>query len=262
MILPGSIRLRLSLAVAAAVFLSLRVWYTLDRAEASARASVREIEEQAQDELVALSEELGTPLDPDLFESFGVDAEVEAAAALVADLDAESIRPVAPEQLDTEDESRILPTFELFEVGGLLLGEGEPLIDDFGLVEVPLGEGAVLVGAGELDQVEAGIDALRGPLWFGAAVLTLLTGVVAWVLTARALRPVTAMARRVGEISGGTLHERIPEPDSSDEIAELAQTMNGMLDRLESSDQRRRPGVGSDRRAATDGAPSGRQRHP
>ena len=276
MTLPGSIRVRLSVAVAAAaaVFLSLGVWYTLDRAEASARASVREIEEQALDELVALSEELGAPLDTELFETFGVDAEVEAAAALVADLDAEgvypelielfglddgavillasdgslvevdpeadSIRPVAPEQLDPADESRILPTFELFEVAGFLLGEDEPLIDDFGLVEVPLGEGAVLVGAGELDQVAAGIDALRRPLWFGAAVLTVLTGVVAWVLTGRALRPVTTMARRVGEISGGTLHERIPEPDTSDEISELARTMNGMLDRLESSDQRRR----------------------
>jgi signal transduction histidine kinase len=51
---------------------------------------------------------------------------------------------------------------------------------------------------------------------------------------------VSAIAHRVAEISGGSLHERIPEPDSSDEIAELAQTMNGMLDRLESSDQRRR----------------------
>ena len=276
--LRGSIRVRLSLAVAAAaaIFLSLGVWFTLDRVEASATASVREVEERALDDLVSLTAPLAPiPAEPQPIEIIDGDAEISAALEVLADLEAAGefdevaelfgldgdkvilaasdgtlvevdlttgrAVSVGPAALVLDEKTTVLPTFELFEIAEFFLFGDEPVeFDEFGVVEVPLGGSAVVVGAQGLDEVEASIAALRGPLWLGAAVLTFLTGLVAWVLTGRALRPVSAMAHRVAEISGGSLHERIPEPDSSDEIAELAQTMNGMLDRLESSDQRRR----------------------
>ncbi len=177
---------------------------------------------------------------------FGLDSDRIILAAsdgtlVEVDLTTGRVAPVGPTALVLDEKSRILPTYELFDIAEFFLLGDEPVeFDDFGVVEVPLSDSAVVVGAQGLDEVEASITALRGPLWLGAALLTLLTGLVAWALTGRALRPVSAIAHRVAEISGGSLHERIPEPESSDEIAELAQTMNGMLDRLESSDQRRR----------------------
>ncbi len=273
----GSVRLRLSLAVsiATAVFLSVGVWFTLDRVEASATASARQVEERALDGLVALNEGITpVPIDPATFDSVDPDAEMSAAVAMLSelqesghygevaelfglddsvvilagtdgslvevDLDSGRAFPVEPDDVGIASELRILPTLELFDVAAFLTGEDPFLFEDLGVVEVPFSESAVVVGAQDLDEVEASIAAMRGPLWFGAAILTALTGLLAWVLTGRALRPVSAMTRRVAEISGGTLHERVTAPESTDEIAELAHTMNDMLDRLESSDQRRR----------------------
>ncbi|WP_288812808.1 sensor histidine kinase [uncultured Gordonia sp.] len=51
----------------------------------------------------------------------------------------------------------------------------------------------------------------------------------------RALQPVEAIRRRVDDITGGDLAQRVPVPDSGDEIATLATTMNAMLGRLEES---------------------------
>lgn len=73
-----------------------------------------------------------------------------------------------------------------------------------------------------------------------AAVLTAAIACAAWVLTGRALRPVGAIIGRVEDITGGTLHERVPEPGSGDEIDRLARTMNAMLGRLEHNDTQRR----------------------
>jgi signal transduction histidine kinase len=51
---------------------------------------------------------------------------------------------------------------------------------------------------------------------------------------------VRAITAQASTITGGTLSERVPVPASGDEIATLAITVNGMLDRLESNDVRRR----------------------
>ncbi len=44
-----------------------------------------------------------------------------------------------------------------------------------------------------------------------------------WWLVGRTLRPVEAIRREVADISGRNLHRRVPEPDTGDEIARLAQ---------------------------------------
>ena len=51
----------------------------------------------------------------------------------------------------------------------------------------------------------------------------------------RALRPVSRMAEKAGEISASNLHLRLSEGKANDELAELATTFNRMLDRLENS---------------------------
>ena len=72
------------------------------------------------------------------------------------------------------------------------------------------------------------------------AFLTVLVGVLAWVIAGRALRPVEAIRTEVLAISGETMHRRVPVPAGRDEVRRLAETMNEMLDRLEAASARQR----------------------
>ncbi len=96
----------------------------------------------------------------------------------------------------------------------------------------PVG-GALLSTVSPLDDVEATIDRTRQALWVVVPGLVLLVGGMSWLLAGRALRPVRLMTSRVAGIESRSLHERVPEPQSGDEVAELARTMNQMLGRLE-----------------------------
>ncbi len=74
--------------------------------------------------------------------------------------------------------------------------------------------------------------------WSLAAGLPVVIGLVAiliWLLAGRTLRPVEAIREEVADISGDDLHRRVPVPDSHDEVARLAETMNEMLDRLQTA---------------------------
>lgn len=89
-------------------------------------------------------------------------------------------------------------------------------------------------------EVRRSVDTLARSLWVGTPFLILLVGMVVWVLVGRALRPVEALRLQVDDISGTTLDRRVPVPRTDDEIARLARTMNGMLDRLEQAAARQR----------------------
>lgn len=66
-------------------------------------------------------------------------------------------------------------------------------------------------------------------------LLLLLVAVTTWLVVGRALRPVERIREEVDGITAERLHQRVPVPDTADEIAALATTMNGMLDRLDAS---------------------------
>lgn len=71
-------------------------------------------------------------------------------------------------------------------------------------------------------------------LSLGLPLLLLLVGLAAWLLVGRALRPVEQLRSQVARIGAtGQLRQRVPQPDTGDEIARLARTMNDMLVRLE-----------------------------
>jgi signal transduction histidine kinase len=97
-----------------------------------------------------------------------------------------------------------------------------------------------LVASSPLDSIRRSVDSLVDVLRFVIPALVALVGVLIWFLVGRSLRPVAAIRSEVDEITHGTLHRRVPVPDSHDEIARLAGTMNQMLERLESSSARQR----------------------
>ena len=91
-----------------------------------------------------------------------------------------------------------------------------------------------------IQEVEAGVDAASRALLIIVPVVVALLAAAIWLTVGRTLRPVRDISLQVAGISGSTLNERVPEPDSEDEIAELAALMNEMLDRLEDSADRQR----------------------
>ncbi len=77
-------------------------------------------------------------------------------------------------------------------------------------------------------------------LLFAVPAMIALVALAAWYFTGRALRPVEAIRLQAESITGTTIHRRVPEPDTDDEVGRLARTMNAMLDRLETSSQKQR----------------------
>ncbi len=94
--------------------------------------------------------------------------------------------------------------------------------------------------ATSLESVTDTLATLSGLLVVGVPVLTLLLALVTWTVVGRALRPVESIRAEVADISDAALSRRVPEPPGGDEIAQLARTMNAMLDRLETASRRQR----------------------
>ena len=71
-------------------------------------------------------------------------------------------------------------------------------------------------------------------------IALVLASFAGYEVAGAALRPVERMRRRAAEISDRNPSQRLPEPSTNDEIAALAITLNGMLDRLENGLARER----------------------
>jgi signal transduction histidine kinase len=106
-------------------------------------------------------------------------------------------------------------------------------------VDTPTGQ-LTVTGAVPVDQMAGTVDALRRALVIGLPALVALVAVIAFVLVGRALRPVEAIRAEADAITGSTIHRRVPEPPTGDEIGRLARTMNAMLDRLDAAATRQR----------------------
>ncbi|MEM9201924.1 MAG: ATP-binding protein [Actinomycetota bacterium] len=91
-----------------------------------------------------------------------------------------------------------------------------------------------------LQPVTDSIDAFATVVWVSVPVLVAMVAGVTWLATSRALNPVSGISAQARAISADRLSERVPVPEAHDEIHELAETVNGMLDRIEASQQRQR----------------------
>ncbi len=106
-------------------------------------------------------------------------------------------------------------------------------------VDSPAGRRTV-VAISPLAEVTQSIDSVVGALRVGTPLLALVAGVITWMVVGRSLRPIESMRGRVEEITHTTLDERLPVPDTGDEVERLATTLNDMLDRLEQAARRQR----------------------
>lgn len=110
------------------------------------------------------------------------------------------------------------------------------LDDPARLLAVPAGANILVVGASTEGRAEA-LGSLFGELLIAAPIALLLASLLAFGLATAALRPVESMRRRAAAIEHGG---RLPVPDTNDEIARLAATLNDMLERLDLALERER----------------------
>lgn len=108
-------------------------------------------------------------------------------------------------------------------------------------VRMPGGQSAptVLV-AYSLGAADHAVNVLETSLSLTVPLLALLVGALVWWLTGWALRPVEAIRARVAELSATDLSQRLPAPATTDEVGQLARTMNDLLGRLQAANDRQR----------------------
>ncbi|TCK59754.1 HAMP domain-containing sensor histidine kinase [Curtobacterium sp. PhB136] len=102
-------------------------------------------------------------------------------------------------------------------------------------VDLPGGSEATVVFGASLDAADTATTAVTTLLAVGVPVLVTLMGIGTWIVVGRSLRPVERIRREVADVGGASRGARVLVPDTGDEVARLAATMNDMLDRLERS---------------------------
>jgi two-component system, OmpR family, sensor kinase len=97
------------------------------------------------------------------------------------------------------------------------------------------GAPAAVVVAASLESREQALERLLREFLLGGSLALALATLAGYVLAASAFRPVEAMRRRAASIGASTPGARLPMPPARDELSRLAETLNGMLARLESA---------------------------
>jgi signal transduction histidine kinase len=89
------------------------------------------------------------------------------------------------------------------------------------------------------NQSQQAHNALSHELLVGSlialAVMTLVSLAFGWLVAGRAMRPVRVMTETARRISEHSLDERLAVPGPADELKELGDTIDGLLERLESA---------------------------
>lgn len=105
--------------------------------------------------------------------------------------------------------------------------------------EVPTGiKGAapvVVAVSTDLSHHEHFMHSFRAALWTVMGLAALLTGFLGWVAARRGLAPLRDISRRAAGITANRLDQRLSAASIPVELAEVAETLNEMLARLEES---------------------------
>jgi two-component system OmpR family sensor kinase len=107
------------------------------------------------------------------------------------------------------------------------------------ILSVRVAGGFLVVGT-TLDQVTTIADRVELIVTYGSIAVVLLIGLGVFAVVRRGLRPVEAMARQADRITGGDLTGRVATHDARSEMGRLAAALNGMLARIEASQQQMR----------------------
>jgi heavy metal sensor kinase len=237
--LPIRLRITVAFAVTMAavlagsgVFLYLRLSSHLDA------ALDQDLRLRAQD-LAALVQETGSTLARD--SSSRLIERGESYAQLVA-LDGRVLdwtTPLGRTPLLTADQVQAARSGGIFVDKDEVRGLNEPS-RALAITVVRAGTRRVLVvGATRQNNAET-LAAFRNELLIAGPVALVLASLLGYLLAGLSLKQVEAMRRRAAQITAETPGERLPVARTGDELERLGETLNELLDRLESAIARER----------------------
>ncbi|MFB4349925.1 sensor histidine kinase [Microbacterium sp. CR_7] len=210
----GRTTLGATLVVAVALLVGAFSFYGI--LSASIRATTERAAEQRVEELVDRLDGPGgrdvRTLDDEIVQVIGPDGTVRAASEEAQD-------ELGSTALPSDGDSHTMTI------------DDKPML----VVSEDLRDDQTLVLAVPLDDDDEALSTVALLLVIAVPLLLVLVAVTTWLVTGRALRPVNRIREEVDGITAERLHRRVEVPPSSDEIAALAVTMNGMLDRLDAS---------------------------
>ena len=123
------------------------------------------------------------------------------------------------------------------ELSRVWRGDEEYLLLDSPLMTVG-SEGIRIRVAASCNSVRETLRVFEVIFAFGVPLMTLLAGLIGFLIASRSLRSIHRIIACADEIAGGDLSRRVPEEPSADELGELSRTLNRMLASLESAFQR------------------------
>ena len=100
--------------------------------------------------------------------------------------------------------------------------------------------GPVIVAAVPVTAIDDPLRLVRTALLTGLPLLLLASAGGVWITVGRTLRPVEQLRAGADAVTAAQPSLRLPVPAAEDEVRRLAETLNGMLDRLESGGARQR----------------------
>ncbi|RFU40401.1 sensor histidine kinase [Actinomadura logoneensis] len=208
--------LLLVLLVAAAGF--LLQWVARSRVHDDAAMAARRVA------VTATSHRLADPVPPEgrSVAIQVVDARTDRVLAASAGLAGAPMTTRRPVARDTRVDVRIC--------GDRRVGEGCAVVVGYEVISV---YGDVMVYAAVPEPWFIGSPAAELALGALCAAVLALVAAGVWRAVGRALRPVRRIEQGLAEITASDLSRRVPVPDSGDEIAGLAATVNATLNRLE-----------------------------
>ena len=210
----GRTTLGATLVVAVALLLGAFSFYGV--LSTSIHGSTERAAEQRLEELISRFDGPGRrgpdQLDDDLVQLLGRDGSVRASSEEAADA-------LGATPLPVDDDPQVVRI------------DGEPML----VVSDEVEGDQTLVLAVPMEEDAETLATVATLLVIAVPALLLLVAVTTWLVTGRALRPVTRIRQEVEGITAERLDHRVPVPDTADEIHSLAVTMNGMLDRLDAA---------------------------
>jgi heavy metal sensor kinase len=84
-----------------------------------------------------------------------------------------------------------------------------------------------------LDRMTASLTSFRRVCAVALVLATFFAVAAGWIVSRRSLRPVRILTETAKQVGADTLGRRVPLAGTDDELDRLAETINGMLDRIE-----------------------------
>ncbi len=102
----------------------------------------------------------------------------------------------------------------------------------FRIIVRPAGKGGLLVGVTSLERYQENLNQILASIILFVAGITLAGALVSWLVVRKFFKPVNEMIESARAIASGDTSMRVPAAKAGTELAELATSLNGMINSL------------------------------